>query len=267
MHRKNDISKAIKIGVGLTYILMILVNVMATLLPINNQTTAEVSDAYKNLFAPAGFTFSIWGIIYLLLFFFVLYFTGVISRDKSKIHLENYNRIGILFIIYALANSLWLFVWHYEKFNISLGLMLVMLVALIIINNLGLDSRLSKKEKLFLKIPFSVNLGWISVATIANVTVYLLSINWDSLGLSESLWTVLVIITAMIIGVLYTVINNDLTFGLVVIWAFIGIFVKHLLPSGFNSQYPQIMVVVLVSIIAVIISQVYVIIRRKKDLY
>lgn len=264
MHKKNDINTGIKIGVSLAYVLMILVNIAATAIPLNKQTTADVSNLYPDLFAPAGFTFSIWGLIYFLLFLFVLYFIGVISPDKSKLHIENYNRIGVLFIISALANSLWLFAWHYEKFSLSIGLMLVMLVSLIIINNLGLDERLSYKEKTLVKLPFSIYLGWITVATIANITVYLVSINWSGLGLSESLWTVVIIIVGMLIGSTYTILNKDAAYGLVIVWAYIGIFIKHLSSTGFNSQYPLIMAASLMSIVGLLLVLFYVFLSKKK---
>lgn len=266
MYKRNDVNLLVKIGVVASYGLMILVNVLATILPLNNQTTADVSNAYPNLFAPAGLTFSIWGLIYLMLLLFVLYFTGIISRDKSKIHFENYNRIGILFTISALANTIWLFLWHYEAFKLSLIFMLVMLLTLIIINKLSLDERLSNKEKTFVKLPFSIYLGWITIATIANITVYLVSINWSGLNLSESLWTVIVIIIGFIIGASYTILNKDFAYGLVIVWAYIGIFIKHLSSSGFNSKYPQIMATTLIAIIGLIISLVYVFFNKRKKL-
>lgn len=264
MYKKSDVNIIVKIGVILTYVIMLGVNIAATALPLNNQTTADVSNAYPDLFAPAGFTFSIWGLIYLLLILFVLYFIGIISRDKSKIHIENYNRIGVLFIILALANSLWLFAWHYEKFIFSLVLMLVMLLTLIIINRMSLDQRLSNKEKTLVKLPFSIYLGWITVATIANITVYLVSINWNGFNLSESLWTVIIIIVGLIISMTYTILNKDLAYGLVIIWAYIGIFIKHISSTGFNSQYPQIMAATLVSILALVISQGYIILSNRQ---
>ena len=142
--------------------------------------------------------------------------------------------------------------------------MLVMLLTLIIINRMSLDQRLSNKEKTLVKLPFSIYLGWITVAAIANITVYLVSINWNGFNLSESLWTVIIIIVGLIISITYTKLNKDLAYGLVIIWAYIGIFIKHISSTGFNSQYPQIMAATLVSILALVISQGYIILSNRQ---
>ena len=90
---KNNINKNTKIMVLLSYVIMVATNAMAILLPLNGKSTDAISDSYPNLFAPAGITFSIWGVIYVLLFGFVLYYLGVVSKERSKINTEVLNRI------------------------------------------------------------------------------------------------------------------------------------------------------------------------------
>ena len=94
---------------------MLATNALANILPLNGKLTADISNSYPNLFTPAGITFSIWGLIYTLLFFFVLYYLGFFNKQRSRVNEEVYKRIGYLFIFACFANTLWLFAWHYEK--------------------------------------------------------------------------------------------------------------------------------------------------------
>ena len=162
----------------------VIVNGLANALPLNNKTTGELSDQYPNLFVPAGLTFSIWGVIYVLLAIFVIY--GLIVAIKKDTQKSSFiDNIGILFFISCLANIGWIFAWHYEILPLSLFLMLLLLGSLITIY---LRLRIGKSdaiaiEKYFTHLPVSVYLGWITVATIANITALLVNMNWNTFGL------------------------------------------------------------------------------------
>ena len=207
----------------------IVVNGLANALPLNNKTTGELSDQYPNLFVPAGLTFSIWGVIYILLAIFVIYglVISIKNNTQKTAFIEN---IGILFFISSLANIGWIFAWHYEILPLSLVLMLVILGSLITIYlrlRIGKsDSTLS--ERYMVHLPFSVYLGWITIATIANVTAVLVDINWNTFGLGEQFWAVAVIIVgiAIALSVLFT--RKDIFYCLVVDWALLGILLKRL---------------------------------------
>lgn len=267
MRLKNNINKSTKLMVLISFLIMVTTNALANILPLNGVNTGQVSDAYPNLFAPAGITFSIWGVIYLLLLMFVLYFIGFFNQERSKINPEIFNRIGIVFTISSIANTIWIFMWHWELLLPSIFVMLIILFSLIYINQTILNERLTSREKLFLKLPFSVYFGWITVASIANITTYLASINWLGFGLSEVTWTAVIIIVGLIIGGLTTVINKDIAYGLVLIWAYAGIFIKHISKSDFASQYPLVLVTVGVSIIVFVLIEVYVIFNKNSRVY
>jgi len=213
----------------LGYIATVVVNILATTLPINNMTTGDLSDRYPNLFVPAGLTFSIWGLIYLLLAIFVVYQLRIVMKKDTQRE-EIIEKIGHFFFISSLANIGWIFAWHYLLVPISLLFMLVLLGSLIVIYlRLGIGtSTASKAERYLIHLPFSVYLGWITVATIANVTTLLVDRNWGALGLGEQFWAVLVIVVAIVITMRILLTRNDIFYALVVDWALLGILIKRL---------------------------------------
>jgi hypothetical protein len=242
----------IKIIALITYLGMIIVNALANILPINGISTGEISDKYANLFAPAGLTFSIWGLIYLLLGIYVVYQFFNIK--------EIINKINIYFIVSSIANILWIFSWHYELMFISVLIMIVILYSLIKIVDL-----LKKEKNLLITLPFSIYFGWITVATIANVTTFLVSVNWNGFNLSDQFWTVFILIIGTIIGLLVMLKNKDIAYGLVFIWAYFGIYYKHI--TFFNNQYILVIYTVLICIIIFIIGITYLIYIKNKNLF
>ncbi len=207
----------------------VVVNALANILPVNNITTGELSDLYPNLFVPAGLTFAIWGLIYVLLGIFVIYpLIPSARRDAQKV--DFVRRIGPLFFISCIANIGWIFAWHYQILPLSLVLMLILLGCLLAIYlrlNVG-KSEATKAERYFVHLPFSVYLGWITIATIANVTALLVNVNWNTWGFGQQFWAVAVIIVgiAIALSVLFT--RKDIFYCLVVDWALLGILLKRL---------------------------------------
>ncbi len=207
----------------------VVVNALANILPINNITTGALSDDYPNLFVPAGLTFAIWGLIYLLLGIFVIYpLIPSVGKDAQKVGFVR--RIGPLFLISCIANIGWIFAWHYRVLPLSLVLMLVLLGCLLAIYlklHIG-KSEASRAQRYLVHLPFSVYLGWITIATIANVTALLVDMGWNTWGLSQQFWAVAVIIVgiAVALSVLFT--RKDIYYSLVVDWALLGILLKRL---------------------------------------
>ena len=205
------------------------VNALANVLPINNITTGALSDLYPNLFVPAGLTFAIWGLIYVLLGIFVIYpLIPSVRRDPQKV--DFVQKIGPLFFISCLANIGWIFAWHYQILPLSLIFMLILLGCLLFIYlrlNVG-KSETTRAERYFAHLPFSVYLGWITIATIANVTALLVNINWNTWGLSEQFWAVAVIIVGIAIALSMLFTRKDIYYSLVVDWALLGILLKRL---------------------------------------
>lgn len=142
-------------------------------------------------------------------------------------------------------------------------LMLVILLCLIINNYIIGREALSIKEKLFIKLPFSVYYGWITVATVANATTLLVSRGWDGFGISDAVWAILILIIAALIGAGTMVINRNVAYGLVLVWAYIGIFIKHISVNGFAGQHPIIISAVVVCILLFVVSLIYILIPRK----
>jgi hypothetical protein len=191
---------------------------------LGGKLTSEISDANPTLITPAGYVFSIWGVIYVLLGIFVVF--QALPSQKTKGYQE---RIGWLFILSSLLNIAWLFLWQFEYLSLSVVLMFLLLATLIAIYlrlNIG-ESAVPLREKLAVHLPFSVYLGWITIASIANVSVTLVSVGWDGFGISQETWAILIIIIALLITLLVLATRKDVAYGLVVIWALLGIAVKQ----------------------------------------
>lgn len=255
----------LRIVVLVTFLFMIAVNALANILPINGVTTGQVSDSYTNLFAPAGLTFAIWGLIYFLLGGYTLYQLEVFQGKANAGDTNLLNNIGILFSISSIANATWIFSWHYGLIPLSMVLMIIILVCLILINQTINHEQLSKREYLFIRLPFSVYFGWITVATIANATVLLVSLNWKGFGLAEETWAVIIIFLGFIIGATTMLKNRDVAYGLVIVWAYTGILLKHVLPEGLGGQYFAVIVTTAICIFLLLVASIYLVISKRES--
>lgn len=245
-------SRFFKIVSAVAYLAMITVNGLANGLPINNRSTGEISDAYPNLFAPAGVTFSIWGLIYGLLAAYVIYQFLPISKGKREI----IDKINPYFIATSLFNIIWIFTWHYDFIGLSMLLMILLLVGLIKIADILRSEKFVLPANIVLHLPFSVYFGWITVATIANATVFLVSVNWNGFGLPAEFWTVAVILIGAAIGLWRMKKDKNIPYGLVFIWAYLGIIIKHVAPNGFNGQYSYVISAAALSICLFVYCQI-----------
>jgi len=226
----------IKIFTGLTYVAMVVVNFLANSLPLNNRSTGAISDSYPNLFAPAGPAFSIWGLIYLLFAAYVVY--QFVNKDQKIEALLK--KINPLFIASSLVNIAWIFTWHYDYIGLSVVVMVALLTLLIKIADIIRVEKFSSSEKLFIWTPFSIYFGWITVATVANITVFLVSIGWNRFGISDLIWTSVILLVGALIGILRMLKDKNIAYGLVLVWAYSWILFKHLSTNGFNGEYPVI---------------------------
>ena len=246
----------------LGFIGTVIINALAVTLPINNKSTGELSDQYPNLFVPAGLTFSIWAIIYTLLAIFVIY-TLVIAIRKNAQESSFIEKIGLLFFVTSILNIAWIFAWHYEIVSLSLLIMFLLLASLITIYlrlSIGVSNS-TKAEKYLVHLPFSVYLGWITIATIANVTALLVDVKWNTFGLGEQFWTVAVIIVGVGITLVTLFKRKDIFYCLVVDWALLGILIKRLNVYTIPDQSVIAMTVIGLAMVTIgIITQI---IRRK----
>lgn len=214
----------------------IFVNYLANALPINGYNTGELSDLYPNYFVPAGLTFSIWGVIYIFLIIFVIYqFT---STKFSEVKHHHYlARISFFFFYSCIANISWILLWHHRLIFFSVLIMISLLVSLIYIYTrleIGLRS-VPTKKKWMVHVPFSIYLGWITVATIANITALLVDIGWNGFNIPGTIWAVIMIFVATMVGSKVFSDRKDYAYVVVLIWAFLGIFIKRNALAGITD--------------------------------
>jgi hypothetical protein len=236
------------------FVLMLGMNALAggtTLL--GGLQTGDVSDLYSNLFTPAGFTFSIWSLIYLLLGLFILRTFKVIEPKKPQLKNKEMNQLVVLFTLTSILNATWLVMWQYQLMTLSTFVMICLLITLIKINNLLHKQKMSLGEYTLVRVPFSVYLGWISVATIANITVWLVSWNWDGFGLADPTWMVIVLILGALIALVMGYARRDPAYVAVFVWAYFGILYKHMSGEGFDGEYDAV-IAALVILLPVLVT-------------
>jgi len=208
----------------LSVILALTVNVLAATLPLNGQNTGEISDRFQVYFVPAGYVFSIWGVIYLGWLAFTIF-----QLQRSQKESPRLRRLGYLFALSNIFNAAWLFCWHYNRFGLSVLVMLALL-GLLIASYLFLDvnrTLVSRFEYWSVDVVFSVYLGWITVATVANVQDWLYSVGWNGFGIPAQTWAVIMLGVASLLGLAMAITRRDAGYLAVLVWAFIGIAVKQ----------------------------------------
>lgn len=203
---------------------VIVMNTLSNALPINGQSMPEISAKYPSLFTPAGFTFSIWGVIYIALLAFVAWQAMPAQRSNQRVV-----SISRYFQANCLLNGLWLVVWHYDLVALSLVVMLGILATLILTYRelrSSIDTA-SFATRVVLYAPFSLYTGWITVATIANASVLQTANGWDNIGLTAVQWTLVKLAVAGAIGAAAVFRLRDIVFGAAVVWAAYGISVMQ----------------------------------------
>lgn len=250
----------LKISVCLALAGVLLVNYLANALPINDVTTGGVSDLYPNLFTPAGFTFSIWGLIYLLLLLFAVYQLFPLPGLKIK---GGADALRLYFILTCAANISWIFAWHHFMVLLSLAVMIILLALLFKISAMLDRSKLTKAGTVFLRISFSFYFGWITVASIANLTVYMVSIDWAGLQVPADLWAASAALAGGAAASARIIRRQDTAYGLVFIWAYSGILARHLSSEGFAGAY-MIVIWAAAAGIAAVLASIAISVRRGK---
>ena len=245
-----------------SFIVMLVMNILANALPINGLTTGEVSGLYPGLLVPAGFTFSIWLVIYSLLGLSLYYHYRVI-RNRDEKRLKQLQATGWLFFASCLLNASWIVAWHYLLPGVSL-LILIALLGTLIINYLNLKiglKKVSAATRFMYHLPVSVYLGWISIAVVANFSAYFVSQGWNRVIIPDNLWAMLIIILLMNLSAVVTMTRRDIFFSLVVIWACSGIIVARL--SDFQVPDTSFFVVTGACILILGMLVLYQLIRRR----
>jgi len=247
---RRDIVRQIVNSVA--FLAMVVVNGLATALPLNGQNTGEISDRFRVFFVPAGYVFSIWGLIYLALLGFTIYQGLPSQRENPRLR-----RIGYLFALSSLANLVWIFLWHYNLFPLTLVVMLGLLACLIAIY-LRLDigrTPVSTAERWLINVPFSIYLGWITVATIANATDLLYYLGWNGFGIDPQAWAIAMLAAGVVIAAWMAWARRDIAYLLVLVWAFAGIGVKQAAAAPVAAVAWIAAALVAVLVVAVLLSR------------
>jgi hypothetical protein len=209
-----------QITVVLITLITIVINILANALPINGLNTGQISDTFKVFFVPAGYVFSIWGIIYIGLIAYAVYQALPAQRENPRLQATAW-----WFVLGGLANCAWIFLWQYEQFIGTVGAMLILLATLVMVYlRLGIgQTKVSKGETWAVRIPFSIYLGWITVATVADISDVLWFVKWNQFGISASAWMVVILGAVLVIAVLMNFLRRDVAYALVILWALAGI--------------------------------------------
>lgn len=267
MFKEKSSKKVLKIANLIAFIGVLVLNFLANYLPLNNNTTGDLSDSYPNIIVPSGFTFAIWGLIYIGLAAFVVY--QILDSRNGGISGESASeKVGIFFVISCIANMVWIVLWHYEMPGYSLIAMLAILFSLIAIYiRVNSDSGAGGTSKLFVNYPFSLYLGWITLATVLNITTVLVDRGWNGFGLSEQIWTLIVFGAILAISAISLFTRKDIVYNLVFLWGFFGIAYKHL--EVFNLEYRLVYWGAIASMIIIVLMMLKVLIvdKRKNTMF
>jgi len=235
---------------ALSVVLALTVNIVASTLPLNGQNTGEISDRFQVYFVPAGYVFAIWGIIYIGWIAFTVYQYQPAQKENPRLR-----KLGYTFALSGIFNAAWLFCWHYNLFGLSVLVMLTLL-GLLIVSYLNLNVGLapvSTAEKWSIDIPFSVYLGWITVAAVANVTDYLYLLNWNGFGIAPQVWAVIMLVVASTLALAMTITRRDSGYVFVLVWSFIGIANKQAAtPLVANSAWVATLFVLALAIYSIV---------------
>mgnify|MGYP001196904813 CR=1 FL=1 len=251
-----------KLAVLFSFAAMVTVNWMAVTGQVNNVTTAEISDTYNSLFTPAGYTFSIWGIIYLLLLGYVLFqlFSARPGEDGKL------SGIALWFVASCILNVGWIFAWHYKQMIISTAVMIILLYCLIRILRMIPDTPRTFGNLFSLEIPFGLYAGWITVATVANIAVLLVSLGWDYFLVPDFAWLIIVLLAVTVVAVIAGGSSHNVAYPAAFIWGLVGILVRYLPDFTFDVQSNAMWIVFAlgVSLLVITIRWIDIIVRRLK---
>lgn len=214
------------------YVALVLANILAIQLPFFGRTPGDVSDLYPNLLTPADFSFSIWSIIYILLGTYIFIEFKDWLKNTNKFQNET-RAIGYYFLITCLLNITWLLTWQALQIKFAFLFIFVFWIVLIYINYKL--TMIGNAHRIF-RAAFSVYLGWICIAALANLNILFIDLGLNNFGLSEEMWTSILIVIGILGTFLVLFLNQDILFTLVQIWAYLGIYVKnHQLSNGHGT--------------------------------
>lgn len=235
----------------IAYLAMTAVNILANIIPIGIGKTGEISEKYPNLFTPAPVTFGIWGLIYLCTGFFILYQWGFFDHGLNSDVIRE--KIGPWFAVSCILNISWLLAWHFDVIWLSVILIAALLVSLFIITKKYRVHDMNVKDRLCVTVGFDIYFGWIIAALIADICVFLTEKGQNSFG--TNVFMTAAVITAGALTGMYIVFGGGRKLSaLAIIWAYSGILIKHISPSGYGGKYPAVIVFTIAGIVLILCS-------------
>lgn len=221
------------------FIAMVLMNILSETLPINGVTSGQVSDMYASLFTPAGITFAIWAVIYIMLGYFTLW---QVLWAKS----ESVDRIGMTFVVSCALNMAWLLLWHFKMIYLATAVIIALLFVLNKLKNIVAG------ENWLVKATFGTYLAWITVASIASVFIIAGQL-FKNFAFSVLAQILVWVVACAVVYLVYRRLKDakDIAYALTMIWALAGIGYKHIASTGFAGAYMHIIVGIVLTIIAI----------------
>jgi len=233
------------------------VNILSNFFPVRGLNIGEIANTILQgvQITPANYAFAIWGLIYLGLIAYGIYQILPTQRHNSTLH-----RVDVLLIIACLAQIAWVYLFTLRLFWLSVVAMLAILLPLMgAYLRLEIGKRVSREFKWLVHVPFSIYLGWISVATIVNIASALYISGWDGWGISAVGWTVIMLLVGAAITSVVAIQRADIAFTLVFVWAYVAIAIRHL-----YLNHPAISITAVVAAIVLAVLLVFSGTKRKK---
>ncbi|WP_292486180.1 hypothetical protein [Methanohalobium sp.] len=84
--------------------------------------------------------------------------------------------------------------------------------------------------------------------------------------MSEVTWTIVIPAVGLTIATVTMIKNRDVAYGLVFIWAYAGILLKHVSFEGFGTQYPAIIATAIISITLLLFAEAYILTSKKEEI-
>lgn len=246
MDKKDTPQKVIVIA---AFLIMLLFTMFSILRPMNGQNITKISASYPNLITPPDYTFMIWWFIYLLFTAFLVYQLDLFGHKRFIIRPEALYYTRIVFIGFCALNMIWEVAWQYDYIALATLILFIMVICMRFLCKYLSREDMSDREKVLIKLPFSLLYGWLTILTISSFAILLVSIRWKAFGIPIMFWTAIALTVLAVYAVIRTLRNKDLPYCLTILWGYTGILVQHTLKDKLNGQYPLIIAAAIFGII------------------
>lgn len=257
--------KLIKIIVAITYIVMIAFTVLSFIKPFNGRDLIEITSSYPNFVTPSFYSYYIWILIYLLLGLFMVYQLDIAGHNINQVKKEVLFNSQIIFLVFCWLNILTIISFQFDYIALASVVILTMLICVSFLCKSLSITELSRQGKWFIKLPFSILYGWLTVSTVRTVVILFVSIRWEGFGIPIPLWAAATLAGMAVYAAIRTQRNKDIVYCLTIIWGYIGILIKHLSETGYDGQYPQLVIADIINI-ALLAGSAGVLLYKKKSI-